>query len=360
MRPMRRWHVAGAAAAMAAIAVGSLATGAAAADPMSVTFQATYSGCVHGTSNRDLAALTLLDHDTVVDNALPFTVHGNGKFEACFPTGIVDSGLTLVAFDPTAHTDSFTIPPLSVRVDRVTDVVKGRSRANHALTIRVYDCDFVAGKVCPKVATRTVSTDSAGLYRTDLTHAFNIRGLDSLTATYANSHGDTWKIFQTAPYFRSFVGTSLVIGDVNPHQAATFRLWNHPGGSVLSTRHITGESFAGHFDLNFGTNLQDGRRVTADFASDAKVTLPNTAITFPIESGDQKIRVHCLPNRRVIIMWQSTHTGVARRTADSQGRASVNLSSAETEGFRLPPASQVSSGCQTAAGDTVEAFRYLP
>lgn len=151
-----------------------------------------------------------------------------------------------------------------------------------------------------------------------------------------------------------------MVGEVNPNQAATFRLKNHPGGSVLSTRHVTGAAFRGAFDLSFGSILQAGRQVTADFASDARVTMPNTGITFPIESGDQKIRVHCLPHRRVLISWQSLGAGEARRTADGQGRATVNLSSAESDGFRLEHGSQVTIACQTAAGDTLDASRMVP
>lgn len=354
-----RWRSAVTAFGFSVLAAGATVAGAQAAADLDVTFQATYNSCVKGTSNSDLAALSLLDHDTLVDNALPFTVNSHHRFLACFLNGLVAPGLTLVAFRDDGQHVSFTIPDQSVRIDRVTDVVKGRSRANRALTVRVYDCDVVAGKACPRVVTRIVRTNAAGRYSTDLSTAFDLRGTDSVTVTFASAHGDTWQSLQSVPYLRALIGSTLVIGALNPGQHALFRLRSAPGGSLLGTRAATGGD-GGHFDVTFGTNLRAGQQLSSDFASDARVTLPGTSMSFPIAHHDQKIVARCLPNRRVLIYWASLGVGRARRTADSHGRATVELSSVEHEGFRLTHGSQVVATCQTPAGDTLERSVSVP
>ncbi len=142
------------------------------------------------------------------------------------------------------------------------------------------------------------------------------------------------------------------MGELNSGQRATFRLRSQPGGSILSTRTRTGATNGGSFHLTFSHASSPGRQVSSDFAADAKLTVPSTATSFPIEGGDQKIRSHCLPGRQARLYWNGPN-GAATRTADSQGRLRVNLSSAETDGFRLAHGSAFRVVCASSAGDVV-------
>ncbi len=362
MRPGVRWRAAFAALGMSMLALGAVGGGVQAADDLHVRYQASENSCVDGVSNFPLSALSLLDHDTLVDNALPFAVDGvTGRFQACFPTGLPASGLRLVAFrDGDGQTDIFTIPALSAHIDRVTDVVKGLSRANHDLTLRVYDCDLVIGKVCPRVLTRTVRTNASGRYATDLSSRFDLRGTDTVSVTLGTSQGSTWRIGRSVPYLDARMATPLVNGQINPGEHALLSLRTAPGGNLLATRAAVGAPILGSFGVVFGSSLSTGQQLSGDFASDARVTLPRTAMSFPIARHEQTIEARCLPNRRMLIYWQSLGVGFARRTADSHGRATVRLASVEHPGFRLSHASEVTVACQDRAGDIVERSITVP
>ena len=83
------------------------------------------------------------------------------------------------------------------------------------------------------------------------------------------------------------------------------------------------------------------------------VTLPSSSTTFATEGADQVILTHRLPDRPVGISWNGPDGGVVT-SADSHGRASVNLSSAESPGFVVPQGSIVEIVCQAHAGDVVD------
>ena len=91
------------------------------------------------------------------------------------------------------------------------------------------------------------------------------------------------------------------------------------------------------------------------------MTLPSTSTTFEIVSGDQLIHTRCLPNRPMVVSWQlSIHPHGVLRTADSHGRVTINLSTAESNHFRLPDSQGVVTVCQTAAGDMVMSTAFPP
>ena len=273
-------------------------------------------------------------------------------FHACFAAGSLKSGRSIHATSTvTLEIKAFTFPSMSVRTDRVTDVVEGTTVPDSHVTIRVRHCPVTGG--CGSIVTRTVSTDHHGHYRKDFTSAFPLRGGDGVQVTWTSPAGHTWSRYQSPPYMFIQPGSGVVSGGLNSGQHATFRLRSHPGGSVLSTKSVTGATGDGSFHVSFSHHASTGRQVSSDFASDAKITVPSAATSFPIESGDQKIRSHCLPDRAARITWLGPHGSGVNRTADSQGRLHVNLSSAESDGFRLDHGSTVRVVCASSAGDMV-------
>ena len=147
----------------------------------------------------------------------------------------------------------------------------------------------------------------------------------------------------TVPFMFFLVDTSLVRGQVNAGQAATFTL--KAGGNVIATSHTTGAD-GGGVEGTFKHNdvpvlLDRGDKISGTFASDAKLTVP---AQFDV-SGDavaDTISGHCLPNRPVLLNFFGD-TGVAKGTADGNGHFSV-------------PAPGLNNGdvdvyCRTPAGD---------
>lgn len=337
---------------MSMAAVGSLTAGVQADAPWALTFEAQRGSCIDGQSNYHIN-LTLYDsHDTPIDSLPDVAPDSSDHFHACFATGILKSGRSIHATNVSdLAIKEFAFPSMSVQTDRVTDVVKGTTVINSHVTIRVKHCP-VTGP-CGSVLTRTVSTDHQGKFRKDLTSAFLLRGGDAVGVTWTSAEGNTWSRYQSAPFMTISAGSGFVSGILNSGQHATFRLRSHPGGSVLSTRGATGATSDGHYVLEFSHHSSPGRQVGADFASDARLTVPSTTTSFPIENGDQKIRGHCLPNRTAHITWTGPHGSGFNRTANGQGQFTVNLSSAESDGFRLDHGSGVRVICASAAGDAV-------
>ena len=347
------WRAVVAALGLSMLAVGSLAGSVQAVQPLVLTFDASPGSCVSGHANHG-ATIRLYDPaDSLVDTKVA-SLAMHHRFGVCFSAGTLDTGWRLEATDGSSPTVKFTIPALSVRVDRVSDVVKGSAPKDSHVTIRAYDCSQTTGtKECPHKATRTVSSDHHGHYRKDMTSAFDLRGYDVAEATWTSSHDHTWSVYQTVPYMLVYADDLYVTGVLLPGQHAKFHLRSHPGGSSLSTRSRTGTPPTGKYQLAFGSDITTGREVSADFATDARMTVPNTGLTFPIEGSDQKIRGHCLPNRKAAISWYGV-TGRAFRIADSQGRVYVNLSSAESPGFRLNHTDGVYIYCEDSRGDILQ------
>ena len=335
------------------LAAGSLATGAQAAS-LDVTFHLQPGACVEGVSNKTLTRVSLWDGPNDIDHVDGVVPDADGRFVLCFSAdaAIVESGYRIVATAGT-ETVGWTVPPLSLLVDRVTDKLTGFSNANHALTLRAYDCDTTrASGTCSRKVTRRVTTNSSGHYVTDLSTSFDLRGFDTVQVTYATAHGHTFTLDQAVPYFEIFVGSQTVEGRVNPGQHTTLRLKSEPGGTLLSTRSATGDWPGGRFDVAFGARVRAGRLVTADLAGDARVTVPTMGTSLTIDHHDQLLTVRCLPNRRLIIAISAPHSALSRM-ADGHGRVTVNLSRAESEGFRLPHGSEIATACQTRAGEII-------
>ena len=347
MRP-RRWRSALAAIGLSMLAVGTMSMAASAATWM-VTFRASPGTCVSGISNRTLDIELRDESDVLVDTVLGVVPNSQHHIHACFATGHVAPGMTLVGISAVDIDQiRFTIPALSIQANRVTDVVKGIARHDSHVTIRAYHCTPTAP--CTRILTRTVASDHAGHYRTDTSSAADLRGLDALKVTWTSHVGHSYTLYQSVPYMEVVIGGAL-LGTMDPGQHGTFRLLARPGGTQLSRRSVTADAIGG-FLLNFSAAISAGRQVAGDFASDARLTVPSTATSFPIEHGVQKIRSHCLAGRPAKIYWLGTHAGVVRN-ADDHGRLYVDLDAAESPGFRVPSGSSVRIVCESTAGDMV-------
>ena len=175
-----------AALAMSVLAIGSVAGVAEARPPMAVTFHASNAGCVTGTSNRKLANVDLYGivhggHSRLVESDFHVTVHTDHSFRVCFGHA-VKPGMALAAVSTGNHDVSWVIPTMKLRIDRVTDVVRGSvstAEPSYTLAVRAFQCSVITlGGPCPRVVKRPVTADSTGHYLTDLSTAYDLRGSD--------------------------------------------------------------------------------------------------------------------------------------------------------------------------------------
>lgn len=87
------------------------------------------------------------------------------------------------------------VPDLSIAIDRVADVVRGRAPAGRRVTIQATRC-FV---VCATPLTRTTTANADGRYRRGI--PLDMNGSDLASATYSTAAGDEFRAFATAPWF---------------------------------------------------------------------------------------------------------------------------------------------------------------
>ena len=258
----------------------------------------------------------------------------------CFDAGL-RAGDILDASGGAKHR-TFTIPAITVAMDRVTDVVKGTGPHQSKLKVSVKACS-VQMFICKPKVSRTRPTSATGAWSTDFTGAYDVLGEDEVDVVFTSSKGDHVRRISNVPFMSFFVDTSLVRGQVNAGQATTFTL--KAGGNVIATSHTTGAG-GGDVEGTFKHNgvpvlLDRGDKITGTFASDAKITVP---AQFDV-SGDavaDTISGHCLPNRPVNLNFFGD-TGVAIGTANSSGFFTVvapGLNNGDVDVY-----------CRTPAGD---------
>ncbi len=350
------------ASAMGVLVAATLFGGVASAGalPLEVTFRATESSCVQGTTNKGGVTIQLRSASGDLLASAP-AEGAPGAFEACF-NRLVQPGHRLRAVLG-GDSVSWTIPELTVKPNRASDVVTGKGPKDKRVTVRLYDCAWKASPECVWKVTRVITVRSDGTWRRDFSAQFDARGYDRARVVYESTAGHTYTVQRRFPWMRAvldyhngFDHPYNLWGDSYSGLTRTFRLRSSPGGSILATRTATGESQSGQFVLYFGRIIQPGQQVTSTFADDAQLTVWSIGMTVTYKDMDQYINARCLPGRHVDIDWGD---GSRRIMADSQGRASVNLDHEESEGYRLVENHGIGVSCQNSRGDIVRRwFRH--
>ena len=356
---------------MCVLAVGSIAAIAEAKPPMAATFHASSdSTCVTGTSNRDHIAIELWQiifapqyEQHLRDHVGDIHTHADHSYRACLDHAI-KPGMVLSAIDEdTFDQVDWLIPTMSMRIDRVTDVVRGSIWAgvpssdvepSHVLTLRAYQCVIRIGGPCPRVLKRSITTDPTNHYRTDVTSAYDLHGGDQVTLTYrstsAPSVGNTYRLERWTPFMSIQAGDKDIFSYINPKQTAWYR-WRL--GFIYDTVTATAQ-YSGLVVAAFSEIPQAGYEVSSNFASDATFVIPSTHTTVPIDShNNQTIKTHCFPGLPLSINWEGGGAGYAVVTADSHGRASLPLKTYVAPHFHLAHGSIIRVSCISAAGDIV-------
>ena len=372
IRPRSQVRAALAALAISVLAIGSMTGVVEAKPPMAVTFHASSdSVCVTGVSNRKHISVDLYriqfypDYEQhLLQSILHVTTHADHSFRACGNDAIKPGMAVFASNDDANESMSWFIPTMTMRIDRVTDVVRGSHWAgvpsyavepSYALTLRAYQCSVITqGSACPRMVKRTVTPDPTHHYRTDLSSTYDLKGSDEVTLTYRSTYGtftgNTYKLVQWTPFMGVEVGDKDIASWINPKQTATYTLRSGPTStSVTATAGRTGQVTAA-----FSVYPDGGYQVSSDFATDAVFVIPSTHTTVPIDShGNQSIKTHCFAGLPLSINWEGGGAGYAVLTADSHGRATLDLATYVAPGFHLASGSIVRVHCISDAGDTI-------
>jgi hypothetical protein len=315
---------------------------------LEAVFHVLEGDCVAGPTNRSFTLELRSASGSALDTE-PAIPAADGRFEVCFDR-LIQPGHRLVGTAGVLPPVTFRIPDLTVIANRREDVVRGTGPAGKTLRVRLFDCDRSTFE-CVRKVSKTVSVKANGTWKKDFTGFFNARGFDEARVTYTANAGHTFPVTRVFPWMVAVTGHSdnILFGELNPFATSTFRLRDEPGGTVLSTRTRSGSS-SGDYNLAFSDPMAAGNQVVGTFAEDAKLTIWPVVIAVTEKDGDQFINGTCLPGRLMRIEWQDGRRSVQ---ANAQGKAFVNLSVEEFEGYRLVDGALISVSCQNARGDGV-------
>lgn len=252
------------------------------------------SSCLSGTGPASTAhTISLLSADGDVLARDWATSDAYGSWYACFDRAVAPGDKVKAWTGGGSRT--VTVPNLTARTNRVTDVVNGRAPAGAALNIYVYHYAALGGSSTSYVW--GVFANGSGDYSFDFTPLVNAKGGDYGYTRYVRG-SDTFDVNFDFPYMEITRGSPEVSGAVNYGQSATLTL-KLSTNAVRGTALVVGDdgnSFYGAFTSAGGSSVRVRKtdKVTGGFASDANITIPD--ITVSAVASTDIVSGQCMAN----------------------------------------------------------------
>jgi hypothetical protein len=179
---------------------------------------------------------------------------------------------------------TFTVPTLTVRVDRDTDVVSGKTSPNAGLDLEVTTNDDGFGGSSEH--TRQVTSASNGSYTTSFasgTGATDIKGWDYVDAQWTDTRGDSVRNRAVAPGVDVTIRSAFVTVAAKPGSVKSLALRDAPGGKVLArSGGYVFEGYNGFIlvdDDGDPVSIRSGNQLVSDIASDSTFVVPTITVT---------------------------------------------------------------------------------
>jgi hypothetical protein len=241
-----------------------------------------------------------------------------------------------------------SVPDLTLALDRVTNVVRGRAPAGRTIDLAYAACDSEG--LCLKSPPVTVTANGHGRYRKDLSSAsIDIDGSDIVRAIYTNSGGDRFYREGRAPYM-TITGPNRFKLSCLPAGSTTVRLLS-PTGVLRASRSSDTprgcRTVSGTFRRNgHAVNIHTGDRIRSDFAGDARMVWPSPHVS----ASDYSYSGRCFSN----VDWHLTIIdGDSIATYSGQTDADGRFSQM---GYQLiAPGAALRLTCESIRGDRVTA-----
>jgi hypothetical protein len=244
-----------------------------------------------------------------------------------------------------------TVPQLSIRANRVTDVVSGHAPAgSHVLVLVGHNPTLDAFDQVSFSA--NVTADGSGRWSRDFTSEVNIDGNDGVTVVLNKASGDEFATSGRVPYMSIRRASSAVIGSVNNGASATLKL-RRPDGTLRATATLSwktpGFDLNGYFANSAGhlVAAKAGDKVVASFGSNATMVIP--AITVAGDASTDTVTGHCIPNApyQLTLHLAGGGSSTAYGVTDGSGNVmdvmgGVEIDDSPTLTCRFPTGDQVS------------------
>jgi len=300
-----------------------------------------------------LHTVSLLDSSGNPIDRVYVTSDGSGYWSANFDTPVVPTDKVKVSAGGEQRT--VTVPRLSIRANRVTDVFFGKAPANALLSLSFAHYPTLD----PSSYTyhnALVTASGGGDWSLDVTVLANMSGSDNASVFYENASGDQFQASATVPYMSVRRGSPALAGDLNVGTTATFEL-RKSNNDLRATASASWYSAYGGIQTFFSDSsgnfvpVRATNKVIGSFATDALITIPAIAFTADV-SSDQATGA-CLPNAPFsLYIRRSDYSASQSRygTTNGTGALALNLST-----WNVQTTDRSLLTCRYAAGDTVAA-----
>jgi hypothetical protein len=277
-----------------------------------------------------------LDRTSTIANA------DTGAYGVCFMRGEIAPGRTLtIKSGPASRT--ITVPRVTLRVDRVTDVISGQAPAGMDIAIGYRDIATDGEFPYPGLPRKA---DAQGRFRLDYTSRADIRGGDTVNVVATTAGDDTFtlELAVAGMILRPRGGASAdVTGAADA--TVTLRLRTAGGTLLASASRFLRAGVTGRLTLRKNGSAvapAAGQVVTGTFATDARMRIPSLTIT--ADSGIEAVSGTCFANQELLAR-NVTQGSSSYGTADGSGTFLVLL--------EQDPGDQVAVDCHDRHGDVI-------
>jgi hypothetical protein len=244
-----------------------------------------------------------------------------------------------------------TVPRLTLEVDRVTSVIKGRGPAGKTLLVSYREC-YPAG--CDAPVEMSTPVNGNGRYHRDLSaSAIDIDGSDQINAQYQTIHGDRFTRITYAPYMEIIKPNKIFAGCL-AQGSTTLRL-RTSGGTLRATRTFHASTdcsgFFGSFKKNgHAVNVHTGDRISSDLATDASLVWP----AMSVNGSGTTVSGRCIASSRYVVFFRNSSSSTSTSgTTDGTGHFSTTVL------WSFDPGDRLDLICETSRGDHVRIQRTI-
>jgi hypothetical protein len=344
---------------LATLLVGSIATSAAAA-PRPITFEIFIGdSCVYGRArSNSFLKVIITDRSGVQKGRGAVESDPDGYWSACMQQGVrpmAPGDRVAVSDFETGQKRALTVPTLTGKVDRGSNIVSGKAPAGTTVEVEAFDFRFdLWGEQYDSVR-RVVA--NGGSYSYDFDNAgVDIKGGASVVIRWRTG-ADVVMVgrFQIAPFVVMALGQSDFAGASGPNKLAQLTLTRN--GVVVARGNGVGaygdSSFYGDFADSDGERyfVKGGERFSAPVLGAASSwRIPQIAGTANLAADT--VSGHCFSNGRFVTLAEGPNGsgyGLGFGTAKADGSFSVDL----TDQVDIRKGFRVGILCYSAEGDEV-------
>ncbi|MFN8622978.1 MAG: hypothetical protein U0869_19745 [Chloroflexota bacterium] len=337
----------------AALAIGMLPGTASAAAPL-VQFDANYNDCaIYGIGPRlTTIKVSWKDADGTFKHVQTVKSKANGMWQTtCDPDESVEKGDVFLARIGT-KSRQFVVPPLNVRIDRVTDTISGKAPADTQLKIDL-----------PTKGSKDATSDGGGAYSYNASLAGeDLIGSQWITTSFTTASGDVVERSLQVPYVLAYRGRALIkmVGRPGSIMQVDLQRAASTIGSVRCALGPTGTCWLSFTDDDGHTvKVQADDVIAIQGISDGSFVVRNITVsgvpTTDVISGS------CDTNRATpwyLEAYRPVGAGFVSRagTTTTAGTFSRDV----TSKYDLRSGDKVFAECQSPAGDWIARFITVP